>query len=204
MAFGNFKSLREVALTYQVSVAVDSFLQPIPVPVDERFQTELTWAQQNVDVRMSEASICEFLIAPVLKQVWKPYSDVLLIWSHIPLGVEDPLIGVPDYFFSRRSPLGLVQDQPYVIVVEAKKDDFDAGWGQCLAAMLAAQRMNDAPTRPVYGCVSNGSLWQFGKLEQRHFTKEIQEYVLSDLPGLFAAWNYIFARAKEQALAPAA
>ena len=64
MAFGNFKNLREVALTYQINVAVDAFLEPMPLPVDERFQSELTWVQQNIAVRTSEASICEFLIAP--------------------------------------------------------------------------------------------------------------------------------------------
>ncbi|HVS34435.1 MAG TPA: hypothetical protein VMS17_02570 [Gemmataceae bacterium] len=204
MAFGDFKSLREVALTYQIGVAVDAFLEPTPLPGDERFQSELTWVQQNIAVRTSEASICEFLMAPVLKEVWKPYSDVLAFWSHAPLGVDEPLVGVPDYFFSRRSPLGMVQDQPYVLVVEANKDDFDAGWAQCLAAMLAAQRMNDRPTRLVYGCVSNGPLWEFGRLDQSHLTQEIRQFVLSDVPGLFAAWNYIFAQAKEQALAPAA
>ncbi len=97
-----------------------------------------------------------------------------------------------------------MQDQPYVLVVEAKKDDFDGGWAQCLAAMLAAQRLNDRPTRVVYGCVCNGWLWHFGKLEEGRLTQEIRQFVLSDLPGLFAAWNYIFAQAKEQALAPAA
>jgi hypothetical protein len=204
MAFGNFKSLQEVATAYQISVAVDHFIEPIPSPVDERFQSELTFALKNVNVRASEAAICEFMIAPVLREVWKPYSDALLLWSHVPLGTTEPLLGVPDYYFSRRSALGLVQDQPYVLVVEAKKDDFDAGWGQCVAAMLAAQQMNDHPARVIHGCVSNGSLWQFGKLEGHTFTRELEEYVLSNLPALFAAWGYVFSRAREQALAPAA
>lgn len=205
MASGNYKSLGEAALEHQVSVSVGGFVQPVLFPVDERFRSELTFALQNIDVRMSEAAICEFLIAPVLREVWKTYSDALQLWSHIPFGPEEPLQGVPDYFFSRRSPLGLVQDQPpYVLVVEAKKDDFDAGWGQCLAAMLAARRMNGQPPRTVFGCVSNGLLWQFGRLHERSFLQEMRSWVLSDLPGLFAAWNYIFAEAKAKALAPAA
>jgi hypothetical protein len=204
MAFGPFKSLREVALTCQIGVHVEAFVESVPVRVDERFQDDLTFSLQNIAVRMSEASICEFLISPVLREVWRPYCDSLSIWSHVPFGAEDPLLGVPDYFFSRRSPLGLVQDQPYVLVVEAKKDDFDAGWAQCLAAMLAAQRMNDRPSRLVYGCVSNGPSWEFGKLDECSLTQEIRQFILSDLPGLFGAWNYVFTQAKEQALAPAA
>jgi hypothetical protein len=204
MAFGTYKSLREVALPHQISVTVAPFIEPIPLPVDGRFQSDLNFALVNIDVRASETSIGEFLIAPVLKEVWKPYSDSLLIWSHIPLSAGDELTGVPDYFFTRRSPLGLIQDRPYVLVVEAKKDDFEAGWGQCLAAMLAAQKLNEQPGGLVYGCVSNGDLWQFGMLRGTSFTQELRAFVLSDLAGLFAAWNYVLARAKEQALAPAA
>ena len=106
MAFGTYKSLREVALAHQVSVTVAPFIEPIPLPVDERFQSDLNFALVNIDVRASETSIGEFLIAPVLKEVWKPYSDSLLIWSHIPLSAGDELTGVPDYFSTRRSPLG--------------------------------------------------------------------------------------------------
>lgn len=204
MAFGSFKNLRDVALTFRVAVAVESFLRPVPLAVDERFQAELTFSLQNVDVRMSEASICEFLIAPVLKEVWKHYSDALLLWSHIPLGVEEPLVGIADYFFTRKSPLGLVQEQPYLVVIEAKRDDFDAGWGQCLAGLLAAQRMNAAPSHTLFGCVCNGSLWQFGKLEGLQFTRDVRDFVISDLPSLFAALNFVFLQAREQAQRPAA
>lgn len=205
MAFRDYKSLGDAALAFSISVKVGSFMQPIPFPVDERFRADLQFILENVNVRMSETALAEFVIAPVLREVWKAYSDSLQIWSHIPFGTSEPLTGFPDYFFSRKSPLGLVSDQPpYVLVVETKKDDFDAGWGQCLAAMLAAQQLNGQPPRTIFGCVSNGTTWEFGKLHEKQFIKEFRDFVLSDLPGLFAAWNCIFAQAKEQALAPAA
>ncbi|MBY0522734.1 MAG: hypothetical protein K2R98_05025 [Gemmataceae bacterium] len=204
MAFGSYKSIGEVALPFQIAVGVESFVQPVPLPVNEQFRARLTITLRNMDVHMSEASVCEFLIAPVLWEIWQPHSDALLLWSHVPLGAEEPLIGVPDYYFSRRSPLGLVRDQPYVLVVQAKQDDFEEGWGQCLAAMLAAQRLNDRASRIIHGCVSNGSYWEFARLDCQEFTREEQGFVLSDLPGLFAAWNYIIAQAREQALASAA
>lgn len=205
MAFRNYKSLGEAGLALQVSVKIEPFLQPVPLAVDSRLRDELAWVLQNVNVRMSEAAICEFIIAPVLREVWKPHSDVLQFWSHVSFSADEALQGVPDYYFSLRSSLGLVSEQPpYVLVVEAKKDDFDAGWGQCLAAMLAARQLNGHPPRTIYGCVSNGEFWQFGKLHDRDFTREFRSFVLSDLPALFAAWNYVFIQAKEQALAPAA
>lgn len=69
-----------------------------------------------------------------------------MIWSHVGFGSDETLTGFPDYFFAKRSPLGPMRDQPYVLFVEDKKGDFDAGWAQCLAAMIAAQKLNDRPT----------------------------------------------------------
>lgn len=205
MPFGTYKSLGDAALANAVAVKVAFFVQPVPMPVDKRFEADLQFALENINVRMSEAAVCEFLLAPILREVWKPHSDALQLWSHIPFGAAEPALGTPDYYFSRRSPLGLVSDQPpYVLVVEAKKDDFDAGWGQCLAAMLAAQQLNGQPPRTIYGSVTTGLGWEFGRLEEKQFTKEYRQFVHSDLPSLFAAWNYIFQQAKAQALAPAA
>jgi hypothetical protein len=204
MAFGDYENLGAVALEYQVSVRIQAFVQPIPFLVDAVFLENLTFTLQNINVRMSEAAIGEFVIAPVLREAWKPHSDALQFWSHVPFG-NGALQGVPDYYFSRRSPLGLINDQPpYVLVVEAKKDDFDGGWGQCLAAMLAAQQLNGQPPRVIHGAVSNGAVWEFGRLAERQFTREIRSYGLADLPVLFAVWNYIFSQAREQALLPAA
>ncbi len=200
MAFGTFKSLEEVVRTYQIQVRQEAFVQPLPLPVDERFRARIEFLQANAPVSASEEAICEFLIAPVLQEVWLPYSEALMIWSHVAFTADETLTGFPDYFFARRSPLGPVRDRPYVLFVEAKKDDFDAGWGQCLAAMLAAQQVNNRPGQVIHGGVSNGRIWYLGKLENRTLTLDPQPFVLADLAGLFAALNYVFERARLQTL----
>jgi hypothetical protein len=91
-----------------------------------------------------------------------------------------------------------------VIVVEAKKDDFEGGWAQCLAAMLAAQRMNDEPAQTVFGIVSNGNSWQIGKLDLAVFTQELRDFVISDPAELLAALNAVFDQIREQLTAGAA
>ncbi len=196
MHFGSFSSLQEVAKTYQIVLREEAFLRPQPVAVDERFVQRLQFIRTHVAVKLSEAAICEFLIAPVLQEVWLPHSDLLTLWSHVPLGEEPPLQGVPDYFFARRSPLGLVPDQPYLVLMEAKKDDFEGGWGQCLAAMLAAQRLNKQTELTIYGCVTSGDVWQFGKLERQVFTQESTFFTIQDLSSLFAALNGLFMLAR--------
>jgi hypothetical protein len=65
------KRLQDVARSYQVSVAIARFVQAQPHAVEERFASDLAFFIQNVDVGISEASVCEFLIAPVLKEVWR-------------------------------------------------------------------------------------------------------------------------------------
>jgi hypothetical protein len=204
MPFGAYKTLPDLARAYQVALVMGRFVVSRPHPVNEAFAGDLDFVLQNLAVRISEASIRELMIAPVLKEVWKAYSDTFLMWVNVPFGTEEPLLGTPDYYFSRKSPLGLVPDQPYLILVEAKKDDFEGGWAQCLAAMLAAQKMNKQREQPVFGCVSNGSTWTFGKLDGSVFTQELEQFSISRLPELFGALHFIFARAKEAVQAPAA
>ena len=149
MAFGGFKSLGAVALTYQIVLRPEPFVQPVPMVVDEGFRRRLEFSRLNAPVTVSEQAISEFLIAPVLQELWRAYSDYLMFWSHVAFGEALPLKGFPDYFFAKRSPLGRVLDQPYVLFVEAKSDDFDAAWAQCLAAMLAAQQLNKQPDQVI-------------------------------------------------------
>ncbi len=58
--------------------------------------------------------------------------------------------------------------------------------------------------RIVHGCVSNGFLWQFARLDEKEFVKELRQCGLSELSELCAAWKYVFSRTREQILAPAA
>ncbi len=199
MAFGAYKSVEEVAKKYQITVSIESFIQPLPIAIAEPFQQELAFALKHLDVKMSEASISEFLIAPILMEIWKHYADYLLLWSHVSLSVGAEFEGYPDYLFTKRTPLGLVRDKPYVLVVEAKKDDFEGGWGQCLAAMLAAQTINGDGQIILQGSVSNGEVWQFGKLQGRDFVRDPRPFTILDLSTLFAALHAVFESAKQQA-----
>jgi hypothetical protein len=203
MAFGAFRNLEDVVRTYQIVVRQDRFVQPVALAIENRFRERLEFLRQNAPISASEEAICEFMIAPILQEVWLSYSDALMIWSHVSLSLDETLTGYPDYFFSRRSPLGPVRDKPYVLFVEAKKDDFDAAWAQCLAAMLAAQKLNAPAQRTVFGGVSNGRVWYFSKLEANQMTQDPRAFTIDDLTELFAALNYLFQCAKVEALAAA-
>src|SRR2546422_5042743 len=99
MAFRTYKSVQEAAKKHKIAVLIEPFIQPLPITVDERFQHELAYVLQHVDVKMSEAAVSEFLIAPILKEIWKRYDNYLLIWSHVALNVGEEFEGYPDYLF---------------------------------------------------------------------------------------------------------
>ena len=96
--------------------------------------------------------------------------------------------GIPDYLFSKRSDLGkTVLEQPLVSVVKAKKNDFEQGWGQCFAELVASQKINNHPQRAVYGIVADGNLWQFGRLIADTFIKKSENFTIDKLPKLHGA-----------------
>ncbi len=64
--------------------------------------------------------------------------------------------------------------------------------------MVAIQKINDSVEQSVFGIVSNGQVWQFGKLTDSLFTKEIDIYTISDLHKLFAALNFVFKQCEMQ------
>jgi hypothetical protein len=93
----------------------------------------------------------------------------------------------------------VVFDKPYFVLVEAKKEsDFTEGWGQCLAEMVAVQKINNDPGQRIFGVVSNGAIWQFGQLISDEFTQNKRFYTIQDLERLFAAVNYVFQQCELQ------
>lgn len=78
------------------------------------------------------------------------------------------------------------------MTIEAKKDNFEEGWGQCAAETVAASKANeDTLQRKVYGIVSNGDKWEFAYLENQTFVKNIIPFDVLDLDKLYNALFFI-------------
>ena len=193
MAFSNYKSISAVIKKFQIKYVQVNFMLEAEFTVKDSFKEELDLLFTDGVVDNSEDAICENLIYPILKEVWKLYRSKLTLWSHEALTYDEDLSGVPDYIVTKRNPLStIVFDKPYFLTVEAKQDKFEEGWGHCLAEMIAVQRINDDLDSCVFGIVSNGKIWQFGKLSVNIFTRNKNLYAIQDLDKLFAAVNYIF------------
>jgi hypothetical protein len=199
MAFTNYKSIADVLKNFSLNYQERNFVDNTEFKCDEYFASRLNVVIQEGIVFNSEYAICENIISPILTEIWRGYIQNFLIWSHQPLNYDDNLSGVPDYVVAQRSPRGkVVLEKPYMIVVEAKKDNFEEGWGQCLAEMLAAQKLNNDINKRLFGMVSNGKLWEFGVLQEEIFTKNRKYYVLDNLEELMGAVNFLFAESAAQ------
>ncbi len=194
MPFSSYKSIGVVAKEYQIKYVREDFVEEIEFAISDFFRQELNLILNEGVFDNSESAICENIIYPILKEVWKQYRDKFLLWSHQTLIYDEKLSGIPDYILAKRSPLGtVVFDKPYFVLVEAKKEsDFSEGWGQCLAEMISVQYLNDEPSQHIFGIVSNGAVWQFGRLVSDIFTQNKTFYTIQELEKLFAAVNYVF------------
>ena len=82
---------------------------------------------------------------------------------------------------------------PLLCVIEAKRDDFDKGRGQCLAEMHACVWKNrrDGRNPELFGIVSNGQGWRFYRLAAEGDAWESELYAARPLPDLLGALDFI-------------
>jgi hypothetical protein len=193
MAFSDYKNISQVQKEFGIKYQEESFIVVERVEPPPHFREEYEFNQKNIDVFTSEAARTELVITPTLREVYKNFHEQYSFWIQKSIAYNDKLNGTPDYLIATRSVLGkTVLDLPLVVVVEAKKNDFEQGWGQCLAELVAAQKINDNLNKPVYGIVTDGELWKFGKLVGNTFISNPEGYTVGDLAELFGAIHFIF------------
>jgi len=137
MAFKNFKSISDVQTQYPVYYREMDFISQSPLQPSQTFLDDYNFNIENLDVLNSVSARRENLIYPVLKDVYKHYVEKLSLWNAKPLKYDKVLSGIPDYMISVRSPFGKTfLEKPFILLIEAKKNDFEQGWGQCLAIQI--------------------------------------------------------------------
>ncbi|NEO79146.1 hypothetical protein [Moorena sp. SIO4G3] len=224
MAFSDFKTIADVQKHYQIKYEEGTFIVSQDTEPPEIFLKDLEFYKETIDVFSSEASRSEIIISPLLRELYKKYYQTYAFWIQKSIFYDQVLSGTPDYIFSTKSELGkTVLEKPLVIIldavahggnpqdraaslIEAKKNDFQQGWGQCLAELVASQKILGALSvgelnsprvapqdiqRPVYGIVTDGNLWQFGRLQRDIFTQNIENFTIDKLSRLYGALDYL-------------
>jgi len=199
----NIKTISDAAVKFKFSVENENWLngnipaKQIPSALSQRIDL----IKSKYPYKISEAAICETIISPILQEVWTNYYNDLTIWSHKTLKFNNEIIGIPDYIITKYSHLGaVVFGPPLMTVIEAKKDDFEWGWGQCASEMYVIQQMNKNPNLPVYGMVSNGDSWEFGILEKNKIIVNKERYHIDQINQLYSVVHHIFNLCNQNAL----
>jgi hypothetical protein len=198
MPYGKFNSYEEVATRFQIKLTDASFIQETPINISAGL---FEFIDDNLRLRrsyVSENAICENIISPILNSVCK--QNAISLWSHVrfDMSEEEGLVGIPDFLIAPVSELGTTFGRPIICVAEAKKENFNEGWAQALSEMIAAQRFNQTPEQDIYGIVTTGLFWQFGKLNQNHFTQEVVAYsAVENLQRLLNVLNWLVLEAKK-------
>ncbi|HMS42281.1 MAG TPA: hypothetical protein PKE69_18755 [Pyrinomonadaceae bacterium] len=128
----------------------------------------------------------EFLIAPVMAEVRRLTNSKLR--SEYWFEYNNQLKGSLDYF--------LRTDQ-YLLVIEAKDADMTRGFTQLSVEMIAIDKADETEQKIIYGAITTGNIWQFGKLERERklITQDIGSYdLLQDLETLVRIFIEILER----------
>lgn len=111
----------------------------------------------------------EFLIAPVISFVRRITQAKLS--SEYWIGINHQLRGSLDYFLKRESSL---------LVVEAKNADLTRAFTQLAVELVALDLAEESENDVIFGAVSTGQEWQFGKLvrSKKKFFQDINTYAI--------------------------
>lgn len=170
MAYAHFTLnglIRQFHLTIEENT--DLFADVPAATLRPEFETQLTRIGPLALRVSTEKARSEFLIAPVLAELWLLNEQQIGVLSGIEFDVdaEAGLNGFCDYIITRSPELIFVR-APILMLVEAKNEDMKKGYAQCIAEMIAAQRFNlqeGSPTEKIYGVVTIGEKWKFMELE---------------------------------------
>lgn len=194
MAFSDFKNINMVLEKYPLRLKREQFIPDKEIDIPEWFAENLQFVMERRQITDNEFFACEVLIYPFLQEAWKHHAQ-LQLWIKQAIQDTPELSGEPDYLVSHIPDEAVRQivQKPLLTAVEAKQEKFSEGWGQCLAELLACQHLNAAPHVPVYGIVTSGELWQFGKLAGDVFTENTYPVAIENPSKILGAVEYIFA-----------
>jgi hypothetical protein len=195
MAYGEF-TLSNVEARLGVTINRASLFPTVEaLPVTSWLQEALDKAKQQGF--LSEKARSEFIVAPVLLTSRELTGERFAIFSG-PIFIVDVNLGLAGEcdFILTHTPSLPVLKAPIMALLEAKKQDIEEGLGQCIAQTVAARMFNqrtqpdDAPIKPVFGCVTTGEDWQFFKLDGNTVWIDDRRYFINEvgkLLGIFKA-----------------
>jgi hypothetical protein len=162
----------------------------------------LKYLQNNIPLAQAigtEKAKSEMIIAPVLIEVRRLLNNQVSLFSGVDFNVDidQGLNGFCDFIISL-SPQQLYVTCPIITLVEAKNDNLKQGLAQCIAEMIAADKLNQSDNNKlgaVYGCVTNGNQWLFLQLINDRVMVDLDEYYINQPERIISVLVYIINKA---------
>lgn len=136
----------------------------------------------------AEKARSELLVAPIMSELWAAYHGRISLHSGAMM-TGDPdvkLNGYCDFLIGRGPQLPRLV-APLMVVVEAKRDNIENGFGQCIAGMVGVQRFNKRAGQqpsPVCGVITTGMNWRFLRLDGTTVTHDSREQTIEPIERL--------------------
>ena len=133
--------------------------EPLILPTSKKEVNDIILLIKNLERSIlrvdltSEIGLREFLIAPVLVKLLE--ITEVEIRSEYWLEVNHQLRGTFDY---------LLENNTNFVVIEAKNGELKRGFTQLAVELIALDKADESEQKIIYGAVSIGEAWRFGKL----------------------------------------
>ncbi len=200
MSYKSFKNISNVCEKFKLDYKELNFIKEKKITINNYCIDRLMEFYGKGSSFTSETATSERITFPILYEVARIYD--LPVWSQQKFNVDKSLnlTGTPDFIIAPAQIAERDFKLPVVCLGEAKKNDFEKGWGQVGAEMVAAQIANNNREIPVFGLVTDGKNWEFGKLENYIFTMNKSKIVAPDnLKEVFNTLNWLFCEARKNA-----
>ncbi len=200
MAFSDFQYPDVLTKFNLTETTADLFGRAAPVLLSEALLSLLPKYLTLAIFIDTEKARSELLVAPLLSEIWSRMDGRINLFSGIDFQAdpEAKLTGYVDFLFGLGPQLPRLT-APVAVVFEAKRDRIADGFGQCIAAMLGAQRYDERAEKPqpvIYGAVTTGVNWRFLTLTQSVITFDQTEYGISQPDKLLGILQHIVETAK--------
>jgi hypothetical protein len=186
MAYNQFTLLQlEQEFGLQVRREGRLFADVAPAAISARLRQQLAEDTDLALVTGSEKARSEYIIAPVLAEVYRQTRDRATLFSgpQFDVDIARGLAGFCDFILAL-APAAQEIRAPVVAIVEAKQENINAGIPQCLAELIAAQIFNaahESSITPLYGAITTGEVWKFLRLHGTAATIDTDEYFLNEV-----------------------
>lgn len=186
MSYSNFK-LKEIERLIGIKEEVRN-LFPEVVPLNPSEWLLETLEKASHLMPKSEKARSELLIMPILLEILDKsnYAFTLFSGENLEGDATKGLNGECDFILSKGKKSYTIQ-APVFALVEAKQNIIENSLGQCVAQMVGAHLFNQTEGEDIdqiFGCVSNGSEWQFLMLQNKTLIIDEKIYFFNEVEAI--------------------